>query len=1120
MCFIKEKCRHCSNNINVGQSVIECESCNIIFHSKCLKVSETFDENVIWACESCKINIVQKYNPFKNWLGPEADIDRENDIECGHDAVSVSQILENCKSYTIKTLNKTLLTPDIAKDISENNVASSLFLNIDGNLTNFDHMLAIIKGIKHNFKAIGLAETNTGPNTCSPYCIPNYTPYYQDTREGKQSGTGVALYIHNSLNGIVIPEVSHCTTHIESLFVKITNTEQPLYFGVVYRPNDGDKSLFYDELEHIFDFLPDKGTFLMGDFNINLFNKVPDSDYEETIYSSGFAPLISIATHIRSNSKPSCIDNIISNEAKNTIFTGTLSDNITHHLPIFQFSQIKCPREVIEKHTQYYDFRNTNIHSFVKELGPAITNIRPSTNFSDFTDLFTCTLDKHYKLNKPKTTKRTFQNNPWITEGIIDAIQRKHELKKIWTKSITKSYPLGNPQLRDKFKKYRRVLTQIISRAKKKHLSKKFAECKDDRKKTWGIINEIRGNSKKSLKPSFIIDKKRVTDRRIIANSFNKYFTSIASKLNGNIISDVSLKEHTLPSFLQYMSPSNPCSLVMFECESQEVNQIISELQNGKSSDIPIKVIKRSSNVISPILAKYYNIMMEAGIFPDVCKTAKVTPIFKKDDAELLENYRPISTLPIFGKIFEKVIYSRLYSFFTSKGLLCDNQFGFRKSHSTSHAVNHSVTHIKNKLDSNEYVLGIFIDLSKAFDTIDHKNLIDKLHHYGVRGKSNKLIESYLANRHQYTECLGEKSDSLEITYGVPQGSVLGPLLFLIYINDLINCSNKGEFVLFADDTNIFVSSKSLPEAFTKANNLLSSLNRYMTLNKLHINLAKCSYIIFKPKSKEVDQPYPFLELKINDVVIKQVKFTKFLGVTIDENLNWEQHVKSLKRKLYYSMSTLSQLRKNIPEHLHKEIYYTLFESHICYALSVYGGASQSILTQIHKLQKRALHILFGDIEAYKDKFKTAARTRPLGNQVLGTSFYVREHTKPIFKKHGILAVQNLYFMQCFMETFKILKFRLPTSLLAHYSFSNRKYLTYIKLIPPKPNNQFIYKSSIIWNTIRSQLDFNDLSISSDVAKNRLRSALHRNQHLYHDTEWLGSLDFNIGKLRQSTFVN
>ena len=291
------------------------------------------------------------------------------------------------------------------------------------------------------------------------------------------------------------------------------------------------------------------------------------------------------------------------------------------------------------------------------------------------------------------------------------------------------------------------------------------------------------------------------------------------------------------------------------------------------------------------------------------------------------------------------------------------------------------MTHVKNKLDNKEYVLGIFIDLSKAFDTIDHKNLIDKLSHYGVRGKTNKLIESYLSNRYQYTDCLGEKSESLEITFGVPQGSVLGPLLFLIYINDIINCSDQGEFVLFADDTNIFVSSRSLHEAFAKANNLLVSLSKYMTLNKLHINMSKCNYILFRPKTKKVDQPDPFLELKIGNTVIKQVKHTKFLGVTIDENLNWEQHTKDLKRKLYYSISTLSYLRKNIPEHLYKEIYYTLFESHICYCLSVYGGASPNTLTQIHKIQKKALRVLFGDIEAFKDKFKDQLITKFLENR-------------------------------------------------------------------------------------------------------------------------------------------
>ena len=420
---------------------------------------------------------------------------------------------------------------------------------------------------------------------------------------------------------------------------------------------------------------------------------------------------------------------------------------------------------------------------------------------------------------------------------------------------------------------------------------------------------------------------------------------------------------------------------------------------------------------------------------------------------------------------------------------------------------------MKNKLDKKEYVLGIFIDLSKAFDTIDHQNLVDKLYHYGIRGKGNQLIKSYLTNRHQYTDCFGEKSDCLEITYGVPQGSVLGPLLFLIYINDIINCSDLGEFVLFADDTNIFVSSHSLSEAFAKANNLLSSLSKYMTLNKLHINMSKCNYIIFKPKTKEVDQPYPFLELKIGDTVIKQVKHAKFLGVTIDENLNWEQHTKDLKRKLYYSISTLSYLRKNIPEHLYKDIYYTLFESHICYCISVYGGASTSTLTQIHKIQKIAMRVLFGDIEAFKNKFKTCARVRPLEHQVLGESFFVKEHTKPIFKKHGILAVQNLYLLHCFMETFKMFKFKTPTSILNHYTLSNRKYLTYIKVIPPKPDNQFLYKSSILWNTIRGQLNIIDLSISCNIVKDTLKNALLINQHRHHDTEWLNSHDFNAGKL-------
>ena len=1066
-----------------------------------------------------------RFNPFyqpphfaNNGLLEEEPVDYIESID------TISNILENCQSFSINQLNSNIL-PESTKD-----TFSTCFLNIDGNSTNFDSFAIQMSSINHKFSVIGLAETNTDPENGNTYQLNGYTSCYQkrfyceSKKQHKPKGSGVCLYVHNSLNYTEIEKLSLCKENIETLFVKITNISEPLIIGVVYRPPNSPLSDFNEEYEQILSELNGKKTYILGDYNANILNvSSPQQDkFQEVVFSSGFTPTISIPTHQMPHCVRTCIDNIHTNDIDPTTVSGVIKNKISHHHPIFLMRELanspgtNGPAIPTGKITIHYDYSNSNLEKLCEEIEKDIDQLHYHCDtFESFFTIFQDKVDATCKLLTPKTTKRNSVTNPWITQGLINSVQKKARLYFEWRKTCTVGNPDGNLEKHAYYIEYKKFLKNAIKMAKLTHYANKFEKYSSNSKKTWEIINELRGKTKACVKDDFVVDGRRVTCRRIIANKFNEYFTSLACNLNEQVLSNDALCINPLQSFVQYMSRSVDSSIYLEDTYPEEINEIIMGFKNGKASDIPIVVLKRPAHLISTTLARLYNNCMQSGTFPSVFKTGKVIPIYKKNNKECLENYRPVSILPIFGKIFEKIIYKRLYAFFTSKGILQDEQFGFRKGHSTTHALHKSVDSITRTLANGKHVLGIFIDLSKAFDTLDHKILLSKLENYGIRGSAHSLLASYLSDRKQYVSFNNTSSDTLGIKYGVPQGSILGPLLFLLYMNDVMNCFADPDikFVLYADDTNIFISGPSQESTYLKANIVLENITKFMRCNLLHINMSKCCYIHFRP-SVEYDETCarvrPFADendksrsIFINGIKIAKVSSTKFLGVVIDDKLSWDPHIKYLMKKLRSMTGAICRIRHSIPADLYLKLYNALFESHLTYGISVWGVALKDQSDdRLFIVQKHCIRILFGDLDAYLEKQSTCARTRPYGQQKLGSKYYQKEHTKPIFNRLKILTVQGLFKYHCISEIFKIIKFRSPYSLYEIINVSKRD--TSHTIILSEKSNTFLYKGSKLWNTVHKRVlnPGDGLDTSVNLVKLRTRTILLEAQSADIKDQW------------------
>ena len=367
-------------------------------------------------------------------------------------------------------------------------------------------------------------------------------------------------------------------------------------------------------------------------------------------------------------------------------------------------------------------------------------------------------------------------------------------------------------------------------------------------------------------------------------------------------------------------------------------------------------------------------------------------------------------------------------------------------------------------------------------------------------------MASYLQGRSQYVSFNGTSSENLSVRYGIPQGSILGPLLFLLYMNDITNCfvDQDTNFVLYADDTNIFISGPSKEVTYLKANLVLEQVSKFMRCNLLHINMSKCCYMHFEPNVEYDDtcaRVRPFANendrskaIFINSTKIVKVSSTKFLGVIIDDKITWVPHMTYLRKKLRSISGALCRIRKAMPADLYLNIYNALFESHLAYGISVWGvSIKDQSNDKLFIVQKQCIRILFGDFDAYLNKQSTCARVRPFKQQKLGTKYYEKEHTKPIFSRLKILTVQGLFKYHCIAEIFKVVQSRTPYPLYEAIAMSQRD--TSNVIILPVKSNSFFYVAAQLWNSVHKRIvSEKGMSTSVNLVKLKVKSILLESQ--------------------------
>ena len=879
--------------------------------------------------------------------------------------------------------------------------------NIHSLNSKFNEFLDFLKEYENNdciFDLIIIQESwkVKNPNSLQ---LDGYNFLYKTRVESE--GGGVAFYINKNLKFREKSCFSIFEEKIfESLCVEIeVNKKEKVLISNVYRSNCDHPQLtplqqtnrFLDIFANLQDQISSYNTeaYIFGDFNFDLLKfeqNINIRDLMENSFSNGFLELISLPTRV-TQATATLIDHVYTNSNKKNFDSSIILSDISDHFPILTImnDKKKCKKS---SYAYVRNFNDQSLDAFKVELQNINWDQLYAENdaqraYEIFHEIFNAAYDRHFPLKKIKLKKNKHFSEDFMTKGLITSRKQKFALTNKKIKHPTEANV-------NKYKEYRNLYNKLIRSAKQLHYKLELEKNKNDLKKTWQILKDaIRMKKDKSLSIQEInYNDVIINDDEKIADKFNEHFTTIADK----ITDDINPSDKNCTDFLR----NTNLNFTFRNVYAFEIKEIIQELKSKTSFDMygmsNIFIKKITDQLIFP-LRHIFNLSLQTGVIPTKLKIAKVIPIYKLDKkdskfTENMNNYRPISLLPILSKILEKLVANRLSRFLNENNVLYSHQYGFQSKRSTLHPIMHFLNKITEASNKKYITIGVFCDLQKAFDCCSHRILLAKLKKYGVKDNELLWFENYLKNRQQFVSVNEGKSTMRNISKGVPQGSILGPLLFLIYINDLADCTSLYT-LLFADDTSFLISGKDIKSVVSKLNKELHKICYWFRSNELSLHALKTKYMIFTKNSSYINfddinvnlnynnetENNPELIHRLTCANTQENPTIKFLGVYIDPKLDFKYHIEHMHAKISRSLYAINTAKHFLNTEILIILYKSLIHCHFLYCIQIYSSVSSNAMKKLFLQQKKAIRIV--------------------------TNSRFNSHTVPLFKKYEILPIDE-----------------------------------------------------------------------------------------------------------------